>query len=106
MEPTKLIGVSLATCIIQIAEKVVRRDEVKEIIAACTRKAFLEHVLPNYPKGYWRGLPEQTVKIASEMYLEGLIQFPRDENENHFPITPDLIFWVKTPEEIVWFDES
>ena len=102
--PSKLIGVSLPVCIIQIVENIVRREDVKEIVAACTTDAFINHVLLNYPKGYWRNAPDKSVKLAQELYEEGLLKFPRDENENHFPITPTLEFWVQSPEDIIWFD--
>jgi hypothetical protein len=104
MNDSKLIGVCLWKCILEIVEGVVKKEDVQEIISACTTEAFLSHAIPNYPKGYWAREPKKTVKLAIELHGKGLIKFPRDENENHFPITPELIFWVRSPAEIVWFD--
>ena len=99
-----LIGLSLPICILQIADGTISKEEVKKIVAACTRETFLNRVIPEYPKGYWSRFPEKSAKIAQEMYDKDLIEFPRDENESHFPITPNLVHWVESREEIVWFD--
>lgn len=104
MAKPHLIGLSLPICIIQIADGTIARSDVKEIIAACTREAFLNRVIPEYPKGYWSRSPKKSVKIAQEMYDKGLIKFPKDENESHFPITPNLVHWVESYDDIVWFD--
>ena len=102
----KLIGVCLHTCIMEIANGTVKKENVQEIVSACTTEAFLHRVLPEYPKGYWRTEPKKCVRIATDLYKAGLIKFPRDENDTHFPIAPDLVYWVRSPEEIVWFDEN
>ena len=105
MSTVKLIGVSLSLCILQIAEGVVKQAEVQEIIAACTSEAFLARVLPEYRKNYWRTFPKETVQIAVEFYGQGRIKFPRDEKADHFPVTPDMVLWVNSPKEIIWFDD-
>ncbi|MEG3880717.1 hypothetical protein QT972_25480 [Microcoleus sp. herbarium7] len=105
MSDLKLIGVSLPLCILQIAEGKIDRDNVSEIISACTSEAFLTRVLPEYRKGYWRTLPKETVQIAVEFYGQGKIKFPRDGKADHFPVTPDMVLWVNSPKEIVWFDQ-
>jgi len=106
MSKPHLIGLSLPVCIVQIADGSVKQEEVKEIISACTRATFLSRVIPEYPKGYWSRFPKETVTIAQELYDKDLIKFPRDENEGHFPITPDQVYWVDSHDRIVWFDEN
>lgn len=102
-----MIGQSLSLCVSDVLDGKVALGDIELIVAgtcAGNPEAF-QGVLDGYAENYWSKAPEDGVRIALELYHAGKVCQPRLANTNHFPVIAKKgAHWVKSVDEIVWYD--
>lgn len=103
-----MIGLSLSLCIADVLDGEVVQSDIEYIVSGtCAGNLeVFQGVLADYAKAYWRKAPGEGVRIALELYHAGKIHQPRLENSNHFPLRANRVRWVKSEDEIVWYDSA
>jgi hypothetical protein len=102
----QMIGLSLSFCIKDVLNQTVNFERIKKIVTSCRVKSQedFELLLDRYTQVYWKDLPSVARKLAQELFNAGRLEFPRNEDNNHFPNIAHGV-WVKTEEEIRWNDQ-
>jgi hypothetical protein len=92
----KMIGHSLSFCVLSILEGEVEEGDIEKIIASTKIETEGDFwlVMDDYKKNYWGMDPDEGVRIARRLFMDGKIDQPRTRGEDHPNACEDGI-WAK-----------